>query len=752
MMENKSAVMIELIGDQVFHLHNDKVSYVIAVMANGQLGHLYYGKTLEQVTLAEIDYMRTQASRSAGVVNYAEETGDFSLADRAQEYPVYGSSDFRRGALDVTCDDEPWYLDFSYQSYTITNTKPRLLVRPATYAIGSHEAQQLAITLIDQEHQLKLVETYTIFKGHGVIARSSQLTNLGQKTVMIQNMMSAVLELPDDEFEMVNLAGAWLKERQVTFHNLAQGTVAIESLKGASGHQHNPFVALMRQRDVAHGEVYASNLVYSGNFLSQVEVNEWHHTRLMTGISPAYFGWQLAPGETFSTPEALLYYSAAGVNGLIAETQAVAQQHIIARDWQQRPRPIVLNNWEATYFDFDETKLLSLAKQAQQLGMECFVVDDGWFGHRDDDHTSLGDWRVDQHKFPHGIGHFAQQIHAMGLQMGLWFEPEMVSSDTPLYRHHPDWVVRHPYPRTAIGRHQYVLDFANPAVVDAIYAQMKPVIAAAKLDFIKWDMNRNITEAYSPYLAAQGRPQSEFYHRYILGVYQLYQKILTDFPKLLIEGCASGGGRFDLGMLFYSPQIWPSDDSDAVERLAILTGTALAYPLSAFSNHVSAVPNGQVGRKTSLSMRQAVCDFGPLGYELDVTKLSTAELAAIRTNIAFYKQHRELFVNGQFQQLQPLDVTANTVAWSVINVTKTEVFVGFYRKLATPNSAVLNYLKLPMVAANQNYQIDGGAIVSGRVLQRFGLREPYQYNGANADTAELRGDFQAHLFHLVAVD
>lgn len=752
MSKVKSETMIELIDDHSFHLHNDKISYVLTVMENGQLGHLYYGKALESLTTTELDYLRAQASKSAGTVKYSPTTGNFNLADRAQEYPVYGSSDFRRGALDVYAGNDPWYLDFSYQSYTITDTKPRSLAQPATYAVGNQEAQELAITLVDQVHQLKLVTYYTIFRAHGVIARRSTLVNLGTSSVMIQNMMSAVLELPDDQFEMINLAGAWLKERHVKYHNLAQGTVAVESLKGASGHQHNPFIALTRSRSLTTGDVYASNLIYSGNFLSQVEVNEWHKPRLMTGISPAYFGWQLAPAATFSTPEALLYYSADGLNGLMAETQAVAQQQIADRQWQRRPRPIVFNNWEATYFNFDETKLLTLAQQAKQLGMECFVVDDGWFGHRDSDRTSLGDWRVDHRKFPHGMGHFAQQIHDLGLQMGLWFEPEMVSPDTPLYRDHPDWVVRHPYPRTAIGRGQYVLDFANPAVVTAIYAQIKPVIEAAQLDFIKWDMNRNITEAYSPYLAAQGLPQTEFFHRYILGVYDLYQRILTDFPDLLIEGCAGGGGRFDLGMLFYSPQMWPSDDSDAVERLSILSGTTLAYPLSAFSNHVSAVPNDQVGRMTPLKMRQNVADFGPLGYELDITKLPAPELAAIKDNIDFYRQHRELLVNGHFQQLQPLDPDANTVAWSVANADQSELFVGFYRKLATPNTSVLNYLKLPNVAVNRHYQIDDGPIVSGQILQQFGLREPYQFNGANADTAELRGDFQSQLYHLVAVD
>ena len=752
MLDLKTTTMIDCLDDQVFHLHNAQVSYVLGVMPNGQLGQLYYGAALGNLTDADVTYLQTQASKSAGTVKYSTKTGNFNLSDRAQAYPVYGSSDFRQGAVDISCDQTPWYLDFQVTDYTVRDTKPRDLAHPATYAVGNQEAQTLIVTLTDPAHQVQLTESFTIFNGYGAIARQNTLTNLGPQAITVQNMMSASLELPDDDFQMVSLSGAWLKERHVTYHNLTQGTVAVESLKGASSHQQNPFVALMRSQALDHGEVYASNLIYSGNFVSRVEVNEWHKTRLMTGLNPNYFGWQLAANESFTTPEAVLYYSNAGVNGLMATTHGLAQHHIADRQWAQRPRPIVLNNWEATYFNFDEDKLLALAQQGQQLGVECFVVDDGWFGHRDDDRTSLGDWRVDRRKFPNGMGAFAQKIHDLGLQMGLWFEPEMVSPDTPIYQDHPDWVVRHPYERTAIGRGQYVLDFANPAVVDAIYAQIKPVIAVAKLDYMKWDMNRNITEAYSPYLAAHGRPQTEFFHRYMLGVYHLYDLILSDFPDLLIEGCAGGGGRYDLGMLFYSPQMWPSDDSDAVERLSILTGSALAYPLSAFSNHVSAVPNDQVGRNTPLTMRHSVADFGPLGYELDITQLPAAELAAMQANIAFYKQHRALLTTGQFRQLKTIDPHENEVAWSVSDSAQKELFVGFYRKLAQPNTGVLNYVRLPQVDPHQQYQIDDVEIVSGAVLQRFGLREPYQFNGANADTAQLRGDFQAHLFHLVAVD
>lgn len=748
-MTNK---MFEIINGHTFHLHNQRISYVLTIMENGQLGHLYYGKSLGALSAADIAYLKTQNSKSAGTVKYSPDTGNFTLADRAQEYPVYGSSDFRRGAIDVSCNQEPWYLDFKFADYSITSDKPRNLKTPESYAIGNEEATQLNIRLVDDQHQLELTEHFTIFDNQSVVVRSTTVKNCTNKPVNIENMMSAVLELPDDKFQMINLSGAWLKERHVKFHNLEQGTVSVESLKGASGHQHNPFIALVRSQNLNQGEVYASNLIYSGNFISQVEVNEWHKTRLMSGLNPTYFGWKLDVNESFKTPEAVMYYSDHGINGLMDVAAGFTKKHVIDRRWRQRDRPIVFNNWEATYYDFDEQKLLKLARQAKRIGMECFVVDDGWFGQRNTDRSSLGDWRVDPRKFPNGIAAFSKKIHAMGLQMGLWFEPEMVSPDTSLYQEHPDWVVRHPYKCVSIGRGQYVLDFANPEVVESVYQQIKPVILAAELDYMKWDMNRNITEAYSPYLTRHNIPQTEFFHRYAQGVNQLYQLILTDFPDMLIEGCAGGGGRFDLGTLFYCPQIWPSDDSDAVERLSILTGTALAYPLSSFSNHVSAAPNDQVGRQTSLGFRQMVANFGPLGYELDISKLPLDELEQIKKNIAFYRRHRQLLVNGRFRQLQSIDPQSNEVTWSVENTDKTEFFVGFYRKLATPNSGVLNYVKLPMVDPNLTYQIDGQEKVSGAVLQHLGLRQPYQFNGANRDTAELYGDFQAHLFHIVSVE
>ncbi|WP_255409189.1 alpha-galactosidase [Lactobacillus sp. HT06-2] len=391
---------------------------------------------------------------------------------------------------------------------------------------------------------------------------------------------------------------------------------------------------------------------------------------------------------------------------------------------------------------------MQLAREGKDLGMECFVLDDGWFGHRDNDRSSLGNWTVNQKKFPHGLAHFSEQLHAMGMQFGLWFEPEMVSPDTALYHDHPDWVVHHPYPRVSIARGQYVLDFANPEVVENIYQQIVKILRTCQVDYVKWDMNRNITEAYSAYLKQQGLPQGEFFHRYITGVYHLYAKLLQAFPDLLIEGCASGGGRFDLGILYYSPQIWPSDDSDAAERIDIMTGTLLAYPLSTFSNHVSAVPNSQVRRNTSLKFRQDLASFGPLGYELDLNQLSSDEKEQINDQIDWYKKRRQLLVNGTFRQLISLK-DKNKFAWEV--EAGSNQMVGFFRKLAKPNEALDQYFSLPNSNNMQTYSINHDLVVSGRVLKNFGLREPYQFNGSNGDTAQVSDDFQSYLYEIKQV-
>jgi alpha-galactosidase len=737
--------MINIIDYRYFYLHNDKIAYLFYVMKNGQLGHLYFGKNLGKLSKFDLEYMTKHDSKASGTVKYSKDISGFTLADRMQEYPTYGTSDYREGAINISRNDEVLYPDFKYQGYKITKGKIRDNY-PAAYG---DDSENLGITLIDRDHQLTLQLNYTIFGQGGSIVRKSILKNIGEEQINVDNLQSLCLDLPKANYDFLQLSGAWLKERHIKKRTLVQGITKIESLRGASSHQENPFIALVDKNITNNsGEIYASNLIYSGNFIDQVEVDEWNTARLMTGINPATFTWQLDPGESFVTPEAVLFYTSKGYNGLMHATHDFVQNHVIAPKWKKEKRPIVINNWEATYFDFNEEKLLNLAKQAKDLGIEAFVLDDGWFGHRDDDRSSLGNWTVDKKKFPRGLDHFSKQIHDLGMQFGLWFEPEMVSPDTELFYKHPDWVVRHPYSRIGVGRGQYVLDFANPAVVQNIFEQMAKVISSTHVDYVKWDMNRNITEAYSPYLKRTGRPQGEFFHRYIAGVYNLYEKLLSAFPDLLIEGCASGGGRFDLGILYFSPQIWPSDDSDACERLDIMSGTMLAYPLSTFSNHVSAIPNDQVKRMTSLSFRHHVADFGPLGYELDLNKLTKKEKAKIKENIAWYKENREILVNGEFTQLLPFDCSTNTYSWSVS--TKDKQVIGFYRKLARPNETLDQFLPLSHISAESVYQVDGQE-VSGQVLQNYGLREPYQFNGSNDNVAQIRGDFQSYLYDVTRI-
>lgn len=740
--------MIDVIDNRYFYLHNGVVSYLFDLLPNQQLEHLYYGADLGNLDRDDLSYISLHINKASGTVKFSKEIKNFSLADRMQEYPTYGTSDFREGAVSLEKEETYLYPDFKYDHFKFEKGKKREIDQPASYG---NDSETITIYLKDMERQLELELSYSIFENLTAIVRKAKIINHSQQEIKVKNLQSGVLDLPNSDYNFLQLSGAWVKERHITTRPLTQGITKIESLRGASSHQENPFIALV-DKNVTNdtGTIYASNLIYSGNFVSQVEADEWGQSRLMTGINPATFCWNLAPTQEFCTPESVLFYTSHGFNGLMAQTHTFVKNHVIDQKWQKKERPIVINNWEATYFDFDEKKLMELATQAKELGIECFVLDDGWFGKRDSDNSSLGNWTVDTRKFPQGLAHFSGQVHKLKMKFGLWFEPEMVSSDTELYQSHPEWIVRHPYSRYSVGRKQYVLDFANPEVVENIYEQMATVIKEAKVDYIKWDMNRNITEAYSPYLHSLNHPQGEFFHRYIQGVYQLYAKLLTTFPNLLIEGCASGGGRFDLGILFYSPQIWPSDDSDAAERLDIMSGTLLAYPLSTFSNHVSAVPNDQVKRVTNLKFRQEVACFGPLGYELDLNTLSTTEKEEIKEWIKWYKENRNLLVNGIFDQLLKFDPSQNVYAWSVSNSNKQ--IIGFYRKLARPNESLDQYFSLKHLNSRKQYQINGRQTVAGRVLQKYGLREPYQFNASNPDTAQVSGDFQSYLYQIKAID
>ena len=568
--------------------------------------------------------------------------------------------------------------------------------------------------------------------------------------------MSASLDLPDDDWTVMQLSGAWARERHVTDRRLAPGSQSTGSLRGASGHEHDPSLILRRDSTTEDaGEAYGFSLVYSGNFLAEAEVGLFATTRIRLGIHPDGFGWTLEPGSAFEAPEAVLAYSAAGLDGLSQAYHRLYRERLARGTWRDQPRPVLINNWEGTYFAFDETKLLDIATVARDLGIELFVLDDGWFGARDDDTSSLGDWTVDRHKLPNGIDGLARRIEALGLKFGLWIEPEMVSARSKLFEAHPDWAIGIAgRPRTE-SRQQLVLDMSRPEIVDHLFTVLSELLAGAPISYIKWDMNRNITEPGSLGMAADR--QGEFFHRYILGVYELYARLTAAFPDVLFESCAGGGGRFDPGMLAYAPQAWTSDDTDAIERLRIQWGASLIYPVSSMGAHVSAVPNHQTGRRTPIATRAAVAFFGVFGYELDATSLSAPERAEVAGQVAFYKAHRELFQRGQFIRLRsPFEGDGNETAWMTVSEDRQQAIVGFYRTLARPNPAV-NRLRLRALDPAARYRIsvwparadtiqqDNAVIRGGDELVEIGL-----FLDVDRHEVASHGDYWAQLFVLEA--
>ncbi|MGG5254420.1 alpha-galactosidase [Neobacillus sp. SM06] len=731
-----------------FHLTNGQISYIFHVMKNGQLGHLYYGKALKHRDDFS-HFQRYDVPTAASCHPYRDDPA-FSLETVRQEYPVYGSSDFREPAISVSNPNKSHIPAFQYYSCCVLEGKPVLEGLPATYANDPDEAKTLRVVLKDDFLNAELELSYTLFKNKPVITRSAKVKNNGEENLIIERMMAASLDLPDKEFIFTHLAGTWARERHVKERVLEMGIQSISSIRGASSHHHNPFLALKRPTATEHtGEVYGFNFVYSSNFIMQVEVDHYDMARLTIGIHPFGFKWNLAPKESFQTPEVVMVYSDQGLNGMSQAFHQLYRENLIAERWKQVERPILINNWEATYFDFNEEKLVNIAKSASELGIELFVLDDGWFGKRNDDTSSLGDWHVDQRKLPNGLESLAEKVRATGMKFGLWFEPEMISPNSDLFREHPDWAVGMLNQPSTLGRNQLVLDFSRPEIVEYLYGKMSSIIKQTGLSYIKWDMNRNITEAFSAKLPAC--QQGEFFHRYILGVYHLYERLTNEFPDVLFESCAGGGGRFDPGMLYYAPQAWASDDTDAVERLKIQYGTSFAYPLYSMGSHVSAVPNHQTLRKTPLATRANTAYFGTFGYELDPLKLSDEERQEIKEQVAFYKKYRKLIRDGQFYRLVS-PFTGNEAAWMVVRDDRSEAIVGWYKVLATPNSPKHQTLKLVGLDQEKVYQVNGlKQMFYGDELMQVGLPLPTEFNGVNGNNAKRGGDFQSEVFYFKQV-
>lgn len=728
---------------KTFHLYNKKISYILTVLRNGQPGQLYFGKRIHH--REDFSYLLEVMARPMASCVF-EDNKAFSLEHLKLEYGVYGSSDYRSPAVEILQENGSRISDFRYRGYRLMDGKPKLEGLPATYVEHSGEAETLALELEDYVSGMRLELFYTIFFDCGILARSARFMNAGENVLHLTRAMSLCLDLPDSEFDWIQFSGAWARERHPKTRRLEQGIQSVGSMRGHSSHEHTPFVILKRpSADEFQGEAYGFSLVYSGNFLAQAEVDTHGTTRMLMGIHPDTFDWKLESGESFQTPEAVMVYTDRGLNDLSQNFHRLYQKRLARGYWRDRPRPILINNWEATYMDFSEDKILEIAEKARDLGVELFVLDDGWFGKRDTEHAGLGDWTVNLNKLPDGITGLARKINGMGMKFGLWFEPEMVNLDSDLYRAHPDWILKTPGRPSCHGRFQYVLDFSRGEVVDCIYRMMEKLLSEAEISYIKWDMNRSITECYSAALPADR--QGEVFHRYILGVYDLYDRLTARFPEVLFESCASGGARFDPGMLYYAPQAWTSDDTDAVERLKIQYGTSYCYPVSSMGSHVSAVPNHQLGRVTPLYTRANVAYFGTFGYELDLNRLSGEEQEEVKRQIAFMKSYRELFQFGTFYRLSsPFE--KNVTAWMTVSRDKKSAIVGWYRTLSETN-APYSRLKLAGLDPDAEYEVCGARFY-GDELMNLGL---ITSDGTAGEMPEGSGkicDFDSRLYILEA--
>lgn len=732
-------------NSKIFHLYNDTISYLMMVLRNGHLGQLYFGRRIRD--REDFSYFLETCGRP--MTSYVFE-GDktFSLEHIRQEYPVFGTTDYRQPAVEVIQENGSRISDFRYQGYGLEKGKPKLVGLPATYTESDEEAETLTVALKDEVTGVGLELLYTIFAKGGILTRSARFYHEGKRPVRLGRAMSLCLDLPDRDYIWQQLSGCWARECHIHCRNLEPGIQSIGSMRGNSSHEHNPFLVLKRPHaDERQGEVIGLSLIYSGNFRIQAEVDAHDTLRILAGIDPETFEWKLEPGESFQTPEAVLVYSDQGMNHMSQTFHKLYQKRLARGYWRDKARPILNNNWEATYFDFTEERLIEIASRAKECGVELFVLDDGWFGARSSDRAGLGDWKANRDRLPGGIKGLSERIEELGMKFGLWFEPEMVNKDSELYRQHPDWILATPGRRESHGRYQYVLDFSRKEVVDAIYEQMAEILKNAKLSYIKWDMNRSITECFSKGWPAER--QGEIYHRYILGVYDLYERLTSEFPHVLFESCASGGGRFDPGMLYYAPQGWLSDDSDAIERLKIQYGASTCYPISSMGAHVSVTPNHQVFRNTPLHTRANVACFGTFGYELDLNKLTEEEIKEVKEQIAFMKEYRKLLQFGTFYRLKsPFE--GNEAAWMVVSEDQKTALVGWYRILNSVNRC---YTRLRLEGLNPTYcyrNSRSGLSHYGDELMYAGLITSDVTAGQAPDGEILCTDFDSRIYILEA--
>ncbi len=717
--------------EQLFHLYNQHISYVLKIVKNGYLAHLYYGKRID---LIEGDFDLALRERVAFSPTPDINDLTFSLDHLPQEYPCFGTSDFRTPALETTDSAGDYVTDLQVIHHDIFNGKKKLKGLPATYCTED-EAVTLEITLEDTLTQLRVVLSYTLFNNYNAITRSVYFLNNGSSPITLRKTASMSIDFPEANYDLLHLYGGWGKERHIDRKNLICGIQSIESKRGVSSHQHNPFIALVHPSSNENsGKVYGFSLVYSGSFQGLIEVDQFETTRLIMGINPFQFNWTLNPQDTFQSPECVMVFSDTGLGSMSQTYHDLYRNHLVKSTYKNKVRPVLINNWEATYFDFTSKKLIEIAKAGKELGMEQFVLDDGWFGQRNNDDSSLGDWFVNKDKIPEGMAALSKKITDLGMGFGLWVEPEMISPNSTLYKTHPDWCIHvQNRPRTQ-ARQQCVLDLSRQDVQDYIIEFMDRLLSENKINYIKWDMNRPLTEMSSALLPKERK--GELQHRYVLGLYHILDELTEKHSHVLFESCSGGGGRFDPGMFYYMPQAWTSDDSDAVERLKIQYGTSLVYPPLFMGAHVSDVPNHQVFRSPPIKMRGDVSFFGNLGYELDLTKINETEKETIKNQVCYYKAIRHIIYEGDFYRIiSPFETDA--CSWSAVSKDKNHAVLGYYQPLVKPNAQIIR-VQWQGLDPKANYRVkESQKKYKGSYLMEVGLIIP-----------ELKGDYNSYIFTL----
>ncbi len=726
--------------ERSFRLDAKDTSYMFKIVDDGYLCHVYYGKKVPDEDLGYL--LRLDESPKTPRENMRDKA---TFMDTLPfEYSCFGLGDYRESCIKIVDQNGCTTVDLRYVSHRIYKGKPALAGLPATFVNNDDEASTLEITCIDKPTGLQATLFYTAFTNLDVITRSITLKNTGEKPIEITRVLSACVDFDDDCYDMITLNGSWARERHMERAPLHHGKQSIDSIKGESSHQNNPFAALVSHNaDEDMGEAFGFNFVYSGNFFAQAEVTQHKKTRFVMGINPLDFGWKLESGEEFVAPEVVMVHSDSGIGKMSRTFHDLYRQNLIRGEYKDKRRPVLINNWEATYFNFDTDKLISIAKEASKLGIEMLVMDDGWFGHRESDNSSLGDWFVNEKKIKGGLKYLVDEVNKLGMKFGIWFEPEMVSPDSELYKAHPDWAIQVKNRELTMSREQYILDFSRKEVRDYVYSMMKNILDSANIEYIKWDMNRQVTEPGS--LALPPERQREIWHRYVLGVYDLMNRLTTDYPHILLENCSGGGARFDPGMLYYSPQIWTSDDTDAIERLKIQHGTSLCYPCSAMGAHVSDCPNHTVGRNTPFKTRGHVAMVGTFGYELDVTKIPEEDRNSIPGQIEEFNKYNALVRTGDHYRIGNTFENIEWDAWMFVAKDKSEALFEFVQILARPNYRSRR-IKLKGLDPDAYYyeESEPDRKISGAALMNAGINIAKIWNGDG-----IYGDFSSKILHFI---